>query len=124
MASPFTEVQVGDRTIKVSNPARVYFAERGETKLDLVNYYLAVGEGIERALFERPCTLKRFPKGAEGEAIYQKRVPKGAPEWLETAHVSFPSGRSADELCYRAGQRHLGGADVHHRVPSVALPAP
>jgi DNA ligase D len=99
MASPFTEVQVRDRTIKVTNPDRVYFAERGETKLDLVNYYLAVGEGIERALFERPCMLKRFPGGADDEPIYQKRVPKGAPEWLETAHVSFPSGRSADELC-------------------------
>jgi DNA ligase D len=99
MASPFVEIQVGDRTVKVTNPDRPYFAERGETKLDLVNYYLAVGEGIERALFERPCMLKRFPDGADGEAIYQKRLPKGAPEWVETAHVEFPSGRSADELC-------------------------
>jgi DNA ligase D len=99
MASPHTEVQVGDRTVKITNPDRVYFAERGETKLDLVNYYLSVGEGIVRALFERPCMLKRFPDGAEGEAVYQKRIPKGAPEWVQTARVEFPSGRSADELC-------------------------
>jgi DNA ligase D len=99
MASPFTEVQVGERTVKVTNPDRVYFAERGETKLDLVNYYLSVGDGIERALANRPCMLKRHPDGAEGEAIYQKRLPKGAPDWVETAHVEFPSGRSADELC-------------------------
>jgi DNA ligase D len=99
MASPFTEIQVGTRTVKITNPDRVYFAERGETKLDLVQYYLSVGDGIVRALFERPCMLKRFPGGVEDEAIYQKRVPKGAPDWIETAHVDFPSGRSADELC-------------------------
>jgi DNA primase len=57
MASPFTEVQVGDRTVKITNPDRVYFAERGETKLDLANYYVAVGDGIVRALFDRPCML-------------------------------------------------------------------
>jgi DNA ligase D len=99
MASPFTQVPVGDRIVKITNPDRIYFAERGETKLDLVNYYLAVGAGIQRALFERPCMLKRYPDGADGEAIYQKRAPKGAPEWVETAHVEFPSGRTADELC-------------------------
>ena len=99
MASPFTELEVGDRTVKITNPDRVYFAARGETKLDLARYYLAVGEGITRALRERPCMLKRFPDGADGEAIYQKRIPKGAPEWAQTAHVEFPSGRSADELC-------------------------
>jgi DNA ligase D len=99
MASPFVEVEVLGRTIKITNPDRVYFSARRETKLDLVNYYLSVGEGITRALSERPCMLKRFPDGADGEAIYQKRLPKGAPEWVETAHVEFPSGRSADELC-------------------------
>jgi DNA ligase D len=99
MASPFVELPVGDRTVKLTNPDRVYFAERGETKLDLANYYLSVGDGIERALRQRPCMLKRHPDGAEGEAIYQKRLPKGAPDWVETAHVEFPSGRSADELC-------------------------
>jgi DNA ligase D len=99
MASPYTEVQVGDRTVKLTNPDRVYFSERGETKLDLAKYYLSVGDGIVRALRERPCMLHRFPEGAGGERIYQKRIPKGAPDWVETVEVKFPSGRTADELC-------------------------
>ncbi len=99
MASPFTEVTVGPRTVRISNPDRVYFPARGETKLDLVEYYLSVSDGIVRALRERPCMLHRYPDGVSGEKIYQKRLPKGAPEWVETATVQFPSGRSADELC-------------------------
>ena len=99
MASPYTEVTVGARTVRVSHPDRVYFSTRGETKLDLVNYYLAVGDGIVRALRERPCMLHRYPDGVDGEKIYQKRLPKGAPAWVQTAEVKFPSGRSAAELC-------------------------
>jgi DNA ligase D len=100
MASPFVEVEVEGRVVKVTNPDRVYFPARGETKLDLVNYYLSVSDGIVRALFERPCMLHRFPEGVgASEKIYQKRLPKGAPEWVQTAEVSFPSGRTADELC-------------------------
>ena len=98
-AAPAVQVQVGERTVRVSNPDRVYFSARGETKLDLINYYLAVGPGIVRALRERPCMLHRFPEGVDGEKIYQKRLPKGAPEWVETVEVRFPSGRTADELC-------------------------
>jgi DNA primase len=63
MASPFVEIEVGEHTVKVTNPDRVYFPARGETKLDLVNYYLSVGDGIVRALYERPCMLHRFPEG-------------------------------------------------------------
>jgi DNA ligase D len=99
MPSPSVELEVGGRSVRISNPDRVYFADRGETKLDLANYYLAVGPGIVRALFERPCMLHRYPDGTTGEKIYQKRLPKGAPEWVETVEVRFPSGRSADELC-------------------------
>ncbi len=99
MASPFTELQVGDRTVKITNPDRVYFPATGATKLDLAEYYIAVGDGIVRALRERPCMLHRFPDGAGGERIYQKRLPKGAPDWVETVQVRFPSGRTADELC-------------------------
>jgi len=99
MASPATEVQVGEHTVRITNPDRVYFSARGETKLDLVNYYLSVGDGIVRALRERPCMLHRYPEGVDGEKIYQKRLPKGAPEWVETVEVRFPSGRTADELC-------------------------
>jgi DNA ligase D len=99
MAAPYVELDVDGFTVKVTNPQKVFFTARGETKLDLVEYYLAVGDGVVRALYERPCTLKRHPDGAEGEAIYQKRVPEHHPEWVETARVRFPSGRFADELC-------------------------
>ena len=76
MPSPFVELEVGKRTVKVTNPDKIFFRTRGETKLDLVRYYFAVDGGIVRALYERPTQLKRHPDGAEGEAIYQKRVPE------------------------------------------------
>jgi DNA ligase D len=94
------EIEVGGRTVRISNPDRVYFSARGETKLDLVNYYLSVGDGIVRALRERPCMLHRFPKGTDEKKVHQKRIPQGAPEWLQTVHVTFPRfNRTADELC-------------------------
>jgi len=118
MASPFVELEVGARIVKVTNPDKVFFRTRGETKLDLVTYYLAVGDGIVRALRERPTQLKRHPDGAEGEAIYQKRVPEKRPEWIETVRVRFPSGRHADELCVTevaqvAWAANLGTLDFH-----------
>jgi DNA ligase D len=95
-----TELEVGNRTIRISNPGRVYFPARGETKLDLARYYLSVGGGIVRALRERPCMMHRFPSGVAGEKVHQKRVPAGAPPWLETVRVHFPRyNRTADELC-------------------------
>jgi len=99
MASPFVELEVGDRTVRVTNPERVYFPARGETKLDLVQYYVSVGEGIVRALRDRPCMMRRFPTGIGGEDVYQKRVPASRPPWVESVRVTFPSGRHADELC-------------------------
>src|SRR5947208_8509572 len=93
------EVDAAGKTIRISNPDRVYFSARGETKLDLALYYLSVGDGIVRALCERPCMLHRFPSGVDGEKVHQKRIPKGAPDWVETVRVDFPSGRHADELC-------------------------
>ena len=99
MASPFVELEVGERLVKVTNPEKILFPARAETKLDLVRYYLSVGEGIVRALRERPTQLRRFPDGVEGEMIYQKRVPERRPDWIEVARVTFPSGRHADELC-------------------------
>ena len=99
-SSPAIEVEVGDREVRVTNPDRVYFPARGETKLDLVNYYLSVGDGIVNALRERPCMLHRFPEGVAGEKVHQKRVPHGAPPWLETVRIHFPRwNRTADELC-------------------------
>jgi DNA ligase D len=93
------ELTVGGRTVRISSPERVYFSARGETKLDLARYYLSVGDGIVRALRERPCMLHRFPRGVDGEKVHQKRIPSGAPPWLQTVRVEFPSGRHADELC-------------------------
>src|SRR3569833_1964869 len=111
MASPYVEIRVGDRVVKVTNPDKVYFPARQETKLDLVNYYLSVGDGILRALHERPTPLERWPGGVfegaklstradiRGDAFFQKRIPKNTPDWIETARIAFPSGRHADELC-------------------------
>jgi DNA ligase D len=98
--SPSVELAIGERTVRISNPDRVYFPARGETKIDLARYYLSVGEGIVRALRERPCMMHRFPEGVSGEKVHQKRLPRGAPPWLETVRVSFPRyDRHADELC-------------------------
>lgn len=98
-AGSAVEIPVAGRTIRISSPDRVYFSARGETKLDLVNYYISVGDGIVRALRERPCMLHRFPRGVDDKKVHQKRIPSGAPPWLETVRVEFPSGRHADELC-------------------------
>lgn len=98
--SPGVELEIGGRTVRVSNPDRVYFPELGFTKLDLVEYYRSVGPGIVNALRERPCMLHRFPTGVTGEKVHQKRLPAGAPPWMETVQVFFPRwGRTADELC-------------------------
>jgi DNA ligase D len=98
--SPAIEVQVGEHSVRISNPDRVYFPGTGATKLDLVDYYLSVGPGIVNAVRERPCMLHRFPTGVSGEKVHQKRVPGGAPPWLETVRVHFPRyGLHADELC-------------------------
>ncbi len=115
MASPATEVDAGGRAVRVSSPDRVIYeaTERTPevTKLQVVEYYLSVGDGIMRALRDRPTALERWPKGVRegitlatrtgehGDAFYQKRVPKGAPPYLETAGITFPSGRTADEIC-------------------------
>ncbi|MFI7313138.1 non-homologous end-joining DNA ligase [Streptomyces hygroscopicus] len=93
------ELAVGGRTVRVTNPGKVYFPERGFTKLDLARYYLAVGEGALRALRDRPTTLERYPDGVGGESFFQKRAPKNLPEWIPTGRISFPSGRHADEIC-------------------------
>jgi DNA ligase D len=97
--SEAAELEVDGRTVRVSNPTKVLFTTRRETKLDLVQYYVSVSEGIVRALYERPTYLKRHPEGAQTEPIYQKRVPQNRPEWIETVRVTFPSGRHADALC-------------------------
>jgi DNA ligase D len=98
--SPAIELEVGDRTVRISNPDRVYFPATGATKLDLANYYISVGDGIVRALRERPTMLHRFPDGLAGDKVHQKRLPHGAPDWVQTVRVHFPRyNRHADELC-------------------------
>lgn len=99
MSSDFTELEVDGRTVRLSRPDKVFFPARGETKLDLARYYLAVGDGALRGVLERPTVLKRHPDGATGDSFFQKRVPSHRPDWLETVRVAFPSGRHADELC-------------------------
>jgi DNA ligase D len=99
-STPAVDLEVGERTVRLTNPDRVYFPETGATKLDLANYYLAVGDGIVRALRERPCMLHRFPTGVGGEKVHQKRLPAGAPPWVNTVRIDFPRfGRHAYELC-------------------------
>ncbi|QKW10203.1 DNA polymerase domain-containing protein [Streptomyces sp. NA04227] len=93
------ELTAGSRTVRLSSPDKIYFPEPGYTKLDLAHYYLAVGEGILRALRDRPTTLERYPEGLGGESFFQKRVPKHHPDWIPTARIEFPSGRHADEMC-------------------------
>jgi DNA ligase D len=111
VAAAAEEIAVDGRSVRVSSPDKPYFAELGITKRDVVDYFLSVGPGILGALRERPTTLERWPGGVvegatlstradhRGDAFYQKRVPKGAPDFVETARITFPSGRPADEVC-------------------------
>ena len=99
MATEYLMLQVAGREVRLSNPDKVFFPEIGVTKLGLVEYYLAVADAALVHLRERPTVMKRYVNGAAAEPFFQKRVPSGAPEWLETATVSFPSGRTATELC-------------------------
>lgn len=95
------EVEAAGRLVRVSSPGKVFFPEAGLTKLDLVQYYLAVAEGALVGVRGRPMALKRFPDGAAGDFFFQKRAPAGRPEWLETVTLSFPSGQTADEVVVR-----------------------
>jgi len=89
---------IAGREVKISNPGKIFFPERGITKLELVEYYLAVAEGAVRGIGARPMALKRFPNGIAGDFFFQKRAPTPRPEWIETARIAFPSGRTADEI--------------------------
>ena len=105
-------LDVAGREIVVSSPGKVFFSERGETKLDLVRYYLAVAEPLMRAADGRPTLMQRFPHGAGGNSFFQKRVPETAPEWLETTIVTTPNGTTS---------RALVLADMAHVVWAVNL---
>ena len=105
-------LEVDGRELAISSPDKVFFSERGETKLDLVQYYLAVAEPLMNAVRGRPTLMQRFPHGAEGSSFFQKRVPESAPEWLETTIVSTPNGTTS---------RALVLADMAHVLWAVNL---
>jgi DNA ligase D-like protein (predicted polymerase) len=98
MATRKEILDVGGREVAISNPDKVYFPKAGHTKLDLVHYFLAVADGALTGVRGRPMALKRFVDGAEKEPFFQKRAPENRPDWLRTATLVFPSGRTADEL--------------------------
>ena len=98
-SSDFAALVVDGREIRVSRPGKVFFPDVPVSKMQLVEYYISVGEGALRGVYRRPTVLKRFPDGINGEVFFQKRVPAARPDWLHTATVHFPSGRSAEELC-------------------------
>src|ERR671910_3021180 len=98
MATRKLVLDVAGREVTVSNPDKVFFPRTGHTKLDLINYYVAVADGALRGAGGRPMALKRFVNGAEGEFFFQKRAPASRPDWIETVELSFPSGRTAEEI--------------------------
>jgi bifunctional non-homologous end joining protein LigD len=130
MASPSVVVEVAGREVTVTNPGKVFFPGIGVTKLDLVHYYLSIADGALRGAGGRPMALKRFVNGAAGEAFFQKRAPESRPEWIETVELSFPSGRTADEVVIRdpaqlAWVVNLGCVDLNpHPVRAEDLDHP
>src|SRR6266480_3803707 len=123
-------LEVAGRAVTISNPDKIFFPKSGYTKLDLVRYYVAVAEGALRGVASRPMALKRFVNGAEGEAFFQKRAPTSRPEWIETVELSFPSGRTAEEIVVRDAAQlawiiNLGCIDLNpHPVRSSDLDHP
>ncbi|HET9521638.1 MAG TPA: hypothetical protein VFO73_11370, partial [Candidatus Limnocylindrales bacterium] len=98
MATRKEILEIAGREVAVSNPDKVYFKAAGYTKMDLVNYYQAVADGALRGAGGRPMALKRFGDGADGEAFFQTRAPDNQPDWLRSATLTCPSGRTADEI--------------------------
>ena len=114
MAAPVerTTVEAGGRAVDITSPSKVLFPERGDTKMDLVQYYLAVEAPLLRAMGGRPVLMQRFPNGATGSSFFQKRVPENRPGWLQTAVVSTPNGTTSDALV---------AADMAHVLWAVNL---
>ena len=123
-------LQIEGREVPISNPDKVFFPQRGYTKLDLVRYYLAVAEGALRGAGGRPMALKRYVHGAEGEFFFQKRAPESRPLWIEVVELKFPSGRTAREVVLRDAAQlvwiiNLGCLDLHpHPVRAEDLDHP
>ncbi len=123
-------LSIAGREVAISNPSKIYFPQAGYTKLDVVRYYLAVAEGAVRGVAGRPMALKRFVDGAEGEFFFQKRAPASRPDWVETVALSFPSGRTAEEVVVRDAAQlawivNLGCIDLNpHPVRAMDLDHP
>ncbi len=122
---------VAGRQVRITHPDKPYFSREAKlSKLDIVRYYLAVAPGALAGIRDRPLVLKRFVNGAEGEAFYQKRAPSDLPEWLRTVTLSFPSGRTAEEVVVDdaaglAWAVNLGCIELHpHPVRSTDLEHP
>ena len=130
MANTFELLDIGGREVKVTNPDKVYWAGPGHTKLVLVRYYLAVADGALRGAGGRPMALKRFVDGAEGEFFFQKRAPQKRPAWIDAVSLSFPSGRTVEEIVLRdaaslAWVANLGCLDLNpHPVRAEDLDHP
>ena len=130
VAAKKTVLEVGPFEVTVSNPEKIYFAKAAITKLEVVQYYLAVQEGVLRALARRPMILKRYVNGAEAEPFYQKRVPAKPPAFVDTARFDYPSGRHADEICVNNAAAlvyvvNLGCIELHpHAVRSDDMDRP
>ena len=130
MPSRTEVVEVAGREVSITNPDKVFFPRSGHTKMDLVRYYLAVAEGALRGVSGRPMALKRFVNGAEGEFFFQKRAPKSRPDWIQTVELSFPSGRTAEEVVVSDAAQlawviNLGCIDLNpHPVRSDDLDQP
>src|SRR5947209_19437469 len=101
MARKTLALEIEGRDVVITNPDKVFFPRTGYTKLDLVNYYLAVADGALRGACGRPMAMKRFVNGAEGVPFFQKRAPASRPDWLDTGELSYPSGGTADETVLR-----------------------
>src|SRR6266704_6657008 len=101
MASRSLSLEIEGREVVITNPDKVFFPKTGHTKLDLVNYYLAVADGAIRGVDGRPMAMKRFVNGAESRPFFQKRAPDSRPDWIETVDLSYPSGRTASEIVVR-----------------------
>ena len=122
--SEYTMVEVAGREVRLSNPAKVYFPKPGWTKLDLVEYYLGAADAVLLHLRERPTVMKRFVNGITEDPIWQKRVPKNIPDWLQTATVSFPSGpHRRGARGQRRGAPRVGGQPRRDRLQSAPDPA-
>ncbi len=119
---------LGGHDLSVSSPDKVFFSKRGETKLDLIEYYRAIEDPLMKAIGGRPILMQRFPDGASGKSFFQKRVPKGAPDWLQTTVVSTPNGTTSNamvaaDIAHVAWAVNMGCLGFHGWPHTAANPA-